>query len=107
VRGSLSPTIDASRIWHHIGAMSHVGLSRSGAEPVTKAPASLRTLAKAAGVPHSTLSRILRGKRKATPHVAASVARALDDWGSRCTSAARVVRDSMHGLDARTSREQQ
>jgi hypothetical protein len=100
-----SGEIDGKPVWHHIGAVPTRELSRAVAEAVTDAPASLRTLAKAARVPHSTLSRILKGKRKATPQVAASIARALEQWGTRCTSAARGVRRTMRELDLRSSHE--
>lgn len=49
-----------------------------------KAPGSLRALAKAADVPHSTLVRIRSGERTATRDVAVKVAEALGLWGGKC-----------------------
>lgn len=56
------------------------------------APASLTTLARAAGVSVSTLRRLRRGEQGASPAVARALARVLARWGSRCTRAGRRLR---------------
>jgi len=55
------------------------------------APCTLRELARAAGVAHSTLLRIQTGERPASPAVAARVAGALRTWGTRCTALADAL----------------
>jgi len=55
-------------------------------------PCSVATLARAAGVPQSTLARIQAGERNATPAVARAVARALDQWSTSCARLARTIR---------------
>ena len=56
------------------------------------APCSLRALADAAGVDHTTLVRVRRGERAATQDLAAKVATALEAWGWDCTQAAKAIR---------------
>ncbi len=56
------------------------------------APCSIRRLAVAADVPHSTLVRIQSGERAATLAVAEAVIEALEQWGKNCTGAARQLR---------------
>jgi len=56
------------------------------------APASLSTLAQAAGVSVSTLRRLRRGEQGASPEVARALARVLARWGTRCTRAGRRLR---------------
>ncbi len=48
------------------------------------APGSIRALARASGVPHSTLVRIDAGSIEATPALARKVAGALESWGEIC-----------------------
>ena len=67
-------------------------LTQAVARAIRGAPCSVRALARAAGVPDSTLVRIVAGERAATPAVAAAVARALDQWSTRCGELARSVR---------------
>ncbi len=67
-------------------------LTPAVARAITKAPCSLRRLAKEAGVPHVTLVWIVSGKRAATPAVALKVAAALDRWSARCGGLARGIR---------------
>lgn len=56
------------------------------------APCSLRTLARAAGVPHSTLSQIVHGHREATPDLAQKMADALMRWSQETARAAHRIR---------------
>jgi plasmid maintenance system antidote protein VapI len=72
-------------------------LTESVTQAVRGAPCSVRALARAAGVPDSTLVRIVAGERAATPAVAASVARALDQWGAKCGQLARAIRQAQRG----------
>jgi DNA-binding LacI/PurR family transcriptional regulator len=55
---------------------------------------SLRALAAAAGVPHSTLSRIRSGALDASDAVVDSVASVLERWGRDTTAAARRLRSA-------------
>lgn len=57
-----------------------------------QAPCTVATLARAAGVPQSTLARIQAGERNATPAVAGAVARALEQWSANCTRLAQRIR---------------
>lgn len=63
------------------------------------APCSTRALAKEAGVPHSTLVRIVAGSRNATAAVGRKVARALYLWAERCEGLANAVAEAakVHG----------
>lgn len=54
-------------------------------------PVRLRRLAAEARVSYSTLSRIQRGKLKASPGVARAVARVLRRWGRRCSGAGEQI----------------
>ena len=56
-----------------------------------QAPGSIREIAREAGVPHTTLSRIVSGERGATPEVARAVAAALARWGRKCGKAERTI----------------
>lgn len=67
-------------------------LTRAVQRALAGAPCSVATLARAAGVPQSTLARIQAGERNATPAVARAVARALDEWGAGCTRLAHGIR---------------
>jgi hypothetical protein len=53
------------------------------------APANLHALARAAGVPLRTLTRIQRGELEASPAVARALARVLARWGTGCGRAGR------------------
>ena len=61
---------------------------------IQRAPCSVRSLARAAGVSHVTLALIVQGKQRATPRVALKVARALDEWAARCRKEAAKVREA-------------
>lgn len=76
------------------GALRPTPLTRAVAEALDGAPCGLLRLAKVARVPQSTLSRIRNGVRQATPEVAEAVARALEEWGTRCTGFARTIRQA-------------
>ena len=52
---------------------------------IEEAPASMRALAREAGIPHSTLVRIRQGRLGVTPAVARAVADALQEWSTVCT----------------------
>lgn len=84
-------------IWQHIAAMPRDRLTETVTQAVRGAPCSVRALARQAGVPDSTLVRIVTGERAATPAVAAAVARALDKWSARCRQLARGVRQAQRG----------
>ncbi len=56
---------------------------------------SLRELALASKVPHSTLSRIRGGTLNASDAVARAVAEALDRWGRDSQAAARQLRAAL------------
>jgi plasmid maintenance system antidote protein VapI len=61
---------------------------------IQRAPCSVRALARAAGVSHVTLALIVQGKQRATPRVAFKVARALDEWATKCRKEAARVREA-------------
>ncbi|HEV8355676.1 MAG TPA: helix-turn-helix transcriptional regulator [Gemmatimonadales bacterium] len=66
-------------------------LTRAVAQAVARSPGTLRALARAAGVPASTLARIGTGEREATREVAAAVGKALARWSRECARlAARI-----------------
>jgi hypothetical protein len=70
-------------------------LSRAVTRALEAAPCSVRALAKAADVPHSTLVRIQSGALRATPDVAHAVAVALKGWSRECDRLAQgIVRQS-------------
>lgn len=59
-----------------------------------EAPLSLRAIAREAGLSHSTLVLIAKGKMKPTPKVARAVSVALLQLGGRCVAAAdRIERE--------------
>ena len=68
---------------------------------IRRAPCTIRALARAAGVSHTMLAAIEKGKERATPRVALEVARALETWGTRCHSEAAKVRTAIAGLKPR------
>lgn len=84
-------------MWQHIAAMNRDRLTEAVTRAVRGAPCSVRALARAAGVPDSTLVRIVAGDRAATPAVATAVARALDQWSARCGQLAQAVRQAQQG----------
>lgn len=67
---------------------------------IRHAPCSIRALAREAGVSHSLLAAIVKGRERATPRVALLVARALERWTARCAKDAAAVRAS---AESRTS----
>ena len=75
-------------------AMPNDRLTEAVRQAVRGAPCSVRALARAAGVPDSTLVRIVGGERAATPAVAAAVARALNLWGTKCGQLAQGIRQA-------------
>lgn len=80
----------------HVRARQHhVAMSKALGDAIRRvlaqAPGSIRELAKAAGVPHTTLWRIQQGERDATPEVARAVAKALGRWAKGCESAERTL----------------
>lgn len=81
----------------HIAAMTKDRLTEAVSRAVRGAPCSVRALARTAGVPDSTLVRIVAGDRAATSAVAAAVARALDEWGFRCGQLATTIRQAQRG----------
>jgi transcriptional regulator with XRE-family HTH domain len=68
---------------------------------IRRAPCTIRALARTAGVSHTQLADIVKGRERATVRVAQLVARALERWALRCrTEAARIrtaVEDRHHG----------
>lgn len=90
-------TLATPRLWQHIAAMPSDRLTEAVTQAVLGAPCSVRALARAAGVPDSTLVRIVAGERAATPAVAAAVARALEEWGDHCRQLARSIRQAQRG----------
>ncbi len=62
---------------------------------IRRAPCSVRALARTTGVSHVMLAQIVRGKEAATPRVALRVARALQEWGTRCQAEAARVRTAV------------
>ena len=76
---------------HRFYAMPHA-LTDAVKRAIERAPCSVATLARTAGVPQSTLARIHAGERNATPAVARAVARALDQWSVTCARLADGVR---------------
>jgi transcriptional regulator with XRE-family HTH domain len=69
-------------------------LTRALRRALREAPCSARELAREAGVPHSTLVRVLAGARNATPVVAAAIAQALKTWGKRCVRLATAIENA-------------
>jgi len=61
------------------------------------APCSDRRLALAAGIPPSTLSRIRKRERGATPEVARALADALARFETRCGESERTLCDALEG----------
>ncbi len=64
--------------------MTRRALSQAVARAAVEAPASPRFLALAAGIPPSTLCRIVSGERRATPAVGGAVAKLLRQWARDC-----------------------
>ena len=64
---------------------------------IEAAPCSPRALAREAGVPHSTLSRIKSGERGATVAVAIAVADALERWAQRTHAESQRIRQHLPG----------
>jgi DNA-binding LacI/PurR family transcriptional regulator len=60
-------------------------------------PGSLRSLARAAGVAHSTLIRIRDKKFEGSKEMTEQVAKALEQAGSKCKRAAGELRRSLRG----------
>jgi hypothetical protein len=86
--------IDSRGRWQQIAAVRvDDQLTQAVRQAIEEAPASLRALARAAGVPDSTLVRIRKGERRATPAVATAVAASLERWSTRCGELARQIQD--------------
>ena len=75
---------------HHIGAMADL-LTSTVLRALRKTPCSLRALAREAGIPHSTLVRILDGSRNASPDVAEALMSAFGRWSVACGEAASII----------------
>ncbi len=85
------PTLDGIDSMPHT-PMDDTSLTHAVRAAIERAPCSVNRLAALAGVPQSTLSRILRGERAATADVAAAVQRALEQWSEDCAEAAEEIR---------------
>ena len=73
--------------------MTHTkGLAGTVKHAVAKLPVSVNALAKRAGVSQSLMSRILAGKRRASPAIAKKIASALEVWGQDASAAAKALR---------------
>lgn len=77
--------------------MDTIGLSAAVITAVQNAPCSTRALAREAGVPHSTLSRIMSGERGATTVVATAIAGALERWAERTKAESQRIRRHLPG----------
>ena len=64
-------------------------------DALKRSPASLRALAREAGVPVSTLSRIVSRERKATEDVASALADAFTRWGDSCQDSSSRIRNAL------------
>jgi plasmid maintenance system antidote protein VapI len=78
----------------HNAAMPRDALTDAVARAIEHAPVTIRELAREAGVPDSTLVRIVSGERRATAAVAEEVARALERWSNGCERDARRIREA-------------
>ena len=76
---------------YHIGSVT-TSLTDAVRAAIEGAPCSLRALARAAKVPHVTLSHIVNGHREATADVARKVADALMVWSCDTNRAAVHIR---------------
>lgn len=61
-----------------------------------RVPGSDRELARQAGVPPSTVSRIRSGERGCTPAVAEALADVAGQWADDCGEAESILRDALH-----------
>jgi transcriptional regulator with XRE-family HTH domain len=62
---------------------------------LAKSPASRRELAAAAGIDHTLLAHVLKGRRRATPVLVRRIAVALARWGADCTAGASILRRAL------------
>ena len=76
---------------HHYGGMDQLEAFRRA---VDESPGSLRALARAASVNHSTLSRMRSGEVPLSANVVEAVARALEGWSADCADLARRLREA-------------
>jgi hypothetical protein len=76
-------------------------LSLALCDAVDGAPGSLRAIARAAGIPHTTLVRIRAGDIEATPATVERIAAALERWGETCKRRSFRLRQELY----RTERE--
>jgi hypothetical protein len=83
--------LTAATVTHQNGAM----LADALRQALKAWPGSLRSLARAAGVAHSTLVRIRDGAFEGSPEITRVVANALDAAGTDCQRAARQLRRSL------------
>jgi predicted transcriptional regulator len=60
-------------------------------EAITGAPCSIRALARQAGVPDSTLSRINSGQLAPSPALVSALIYALRSWGHQCEKLAQAM----------------
>ncbi len=76
---------------HQYGVMDQMEVFR---RVLDEAPGSLRELARAASVNHSTLSRMRSGEVPLSANVVEAVATALEGWGATCADLARRLREA-------------
>ena len=72
------------------GAMD-TALTRALTAAVQLAPASQRSLCRAAGVDHSQLARVLKGERPPSTIVARRLARTLRQWARQCQAGSDLL----------------
>ena len=77
-------------------------LERAFRRALDSAPCSLRSLAREAGLAHSTLSRARSGDLAITPAIADAVVRALQAWSTECADLAAKLEAASD--DARRAR---
>lgn len=70
-------------------------LTRTTRDVLCRLPIPLRAIARAAHVPHSTLARIVRDERNATPAVARALEQLFARWGREYGAAARRLKAAL------------
>ncbi len=70
-------------------------LNRAIAKAVERMPASQAALAREAGIPASTVARILSGELRSTPDVARKIMAALRRWADTCGESANEIADAL------------
>lgn len=87
-------------VWHSNHAVMSEELAEAVRNILDAVPGSDMELARRAGVPQSTISRIRTGKRGCTPEVARKVAQALDRWTEDCADARDHLRRALEAEEA-------